>query len=115
MIKQSRRLIALTAAYALALQAVLAGIAVWPASAHALPEVCAPAGHGPTPGPAPTGTDCVACPAVCGGAGPAGIVSGAFASTVPPVRAFGIAHGIAVAVSHPAPRLLPPTRASPPA
>jgi len=68
--KTTRRLIALTAAYAIALQAALAGVVLLAASAHATPQICAAVGHDPQSGSLPMGSDCAACPALCGGAGP---------------------------------------------
>jgi hypothetical protein len=108
----TRRLIALTAAYAIALQAALAGFAVLAASAHAAPEICA-AGHESPSGSMPMGSDCGTCPALCVGAGPDAAAPGSFTLAAPVVASFAVERrGVPVA-PWPAQRLLPPSRAPP--
>jgi hypothetical protein len=109
----THRLIALIAAYAIALQAVLAGFAMLATAAHAAPELCVAAGHGPIPGSTPLGPDCAACPLQCGGAGPDGFAPAALTLVPPTKRSFGVAHRVAAVVLGAAARLLPPSRAPP--
>jgi hypothetical protein len=106
-----RRLIALAAAYAVALQAVLAGFAVLATSAPA--EICAPAGSSPPPGSIPMGPDCAACPVLCGSAGPHGMAPDTVALAAPPLPSFGIERRVAPAVPPPGQRRLPPSRGPP--
>jgi hypothetical protein len=105
----ARRLIALMAAYAIALQAMLAGFAVLALSAHAAPDVCA-TGHSPS-GPLPMGSDCGACPALYGA--PDAVAPNGFTLATPIVAAFAIDRRIAAVMSGPMQRLLPPSRAPP--
>jgi hypothetical protein len=106
-----RRLIALTAAYAIALQAALAGFATFAVPAFARSAICAPAGSDPGPGPAPR-PECVACPTVCHGAGADGMAS-VVTVLVPPTPSLAIDRRLDIAAPRPAPRLLPPSRAPP--
>jgi hypothetical protein len=105
-----RRLIALTVAYAVALQTVLTGFVVL--AMAAAPEICAPAGIGPMPGSNPSGPDCAACPVSCGG-GPDGLAPDTLAVTAPPALFFGIGQPVAPAVLGAAQCGLPPCRAPP--
>jgi hypothetical protein len=103
-----RRLIALTAAYAIALQAVMAGFALVAMSAHPAPAMCAPAG-GPPLSPA---VPCPVCPLACGVTGLAGDAPPDFhvAALIVPLSAPACR---TAAVRCVAPRLLPPSRAPP--
>jgi hypothetical protein len=105
-----RRLIALAAAYAVALQAVVASFAVF-AAVGAVPALCASGASG-TPGSDDGhAAPCVACPAVCGGlpgVAPAGV--SALARHAAAVR-FG--HRMLRLAERSAPRNLPPSRAPP--
>jgi len=111
--KTTRRLIALTAAYAVALQAALAGVALLAAYAHAAPPVCASTGHDPQSGSVPMGFDCAACPAVCGGGGTGAVAPGGFAVAGPAVAAFAVERRDARVAPGRGQRLLPPSRAPP--
>jgi hypothetical protein len=111
--KTTRRLIALTAAYAVALQAALAGVALLAAPAQAAaPQICAAVGHDPQSGSIPSGSDCAACPALCGG-GPGGVAPGGFTVVAPGAAAFALERRIVPATPWRAQRLLPPSRAPP--
>jgi hypothetical protein len=107
-----RRLIALIAAYAVALQAVVASFAVVSTIA-ALPGLCAsgaPESPARDPGHA---APCVACPAYCGDGGLPGLApAGAFllARSTAAVR---VEQGMLRLAERSAPRNLPPSRAPP--
>jgi hypothetical protein len=111
----TRRIIALTAVYVVALQAVLSTFAAPAIAAGPPTEICAPAADGASPAPvAPhlPRSDCLACPALCGGAGLAP-APGAML-----VRRTGVASADSRpthVVGPTAPRLVPPSRAPPPA
>jgi hypothetical protein len=112
----ARRIIALTAAYVVALQAALSTFAVPTIAAGPPGQICAPAADSAPPAPvAPHSprSDCLACPALCGGG--AGLASAAGAMLVRrtdvPSAESRLTHG----VGRTAPRLLPPSRAPPPA
>ena len=111
--KTTRRLIALTAAYAIALQAALAGVVLLAPSARTAPQICAAVGHDPQSGSIPMGADCAACPALCGGAGPDAVAPGGFAVAAPAVASFAVDRRIAPVMLQRAQRLLPPSRAPP--
>jgi len=111
----SRRLIALTVAYAVALQAMLSGFAVPAVTAGPASEICVPAADATPAGlpmpaaPHPMRSDCLGCPAMCGtGLAPA-----------PRVMPVGLTGAATIesrptqVVLHTAPRLLPPSRAPP--
>jgi hypothetical protein len=108
-----RRLIALTAAYAMVLQAALGFFAL--AESPGSPQICASVGHVPAPDPPLRGSDCAACPAMCSGAGSGGIgiVPSASAVAALPALSFGIGRSIVAVTSRPADRRLPPSRAPP--
>ena len=111
--KTTRRLIALTAAYAIALQAALAGVVLLAPSARTAPQICAAVGHDPQSGSIPMGADCAACPALCGGPAPDAVVSGGFTIAAPVTAALAIDRRIAPVALRPVQRLLPPSRAPP--
>ena len=111
--KTTRRLIALTAAYAVALQAALAGVALPVASAHAVPQICAAAGHDPQSDSVPMGSDCAACPAVCSGGEPDAVASGGFTVAAPSAAALAVERRIVPVTPRGAQRMLPPSRAPP--
>jgi hypothetical protein len=107
-----RRLIALVAAYAVALQAVLASFAVVPA-AGAMPELCA-SGAPPQPGSDPGhASACIACTALCGDGGLAGVAPAGIAGAALGGAAVRIAHPTPHLAERSAPRNLPPSRAPP--
>jgi len=110
--KTTRRLIALTAAYAVALQAALAGVALLAASAQGAPQICAAVGHDPQSDSIPPGADCAACPALCGG-GSGGVTPGGFTVAAPAAAGFALEHRIVPVTPWRAQRLLPPSRAPP--
>jgi len=104
-----RRLIALTAAYAVALQAVLASFVLLAMSGRPAQEICTPAGDGQS---LPPGDACLFCPLTC--------TDNAFAGVAPPfhfaLMAAPATHpdcGAAAASPCSTPRLLPPSRAPP--
>jgi hypothetical protein len=105
---QRRRLIALVAAYAIALQAVLSGFVALAMTAS--PDICAPAAGGTLP--APPNSDCGCCHQLCGGDAFAGVPPGDLAMAAPaPLRQ---ADNLSRPVAPPTPpRLLPPSRAPP--
>jgi hypothetical protein len=107
-----RRLIALIAAYAVALQAVLASFAVVPA-AGAMPGLCA-SGAPPQPGSDPGRVSaCIACTALCGDGGLAGVAPAGIAGALQRGVAVRIAHPTLHLAERSAPRNLPPSRAPP--
>jgi hypothetical protein len=109
-----RRLIALTVAYAVALQAVLSSFAMLTMAGHAAQGICASAASGTLPGPLlPASRECIACPILCGGMALAGIAPPDVAVPVPPPRSSGVAGGAAPWTLPAAQRLLPPPRAPP--
>lgn len=109
-----RRLIALSAGYAVALQAVVASYALlamsWPSMTWQTPQgICTPAGDGQS---LPPGGACLFCPLTC--------TDNAFAGVAPPFRFSALpapaTHpdcGGAAASPCSTPRLLPPSRAPP--
>ena len=109
MTKTARRLIALVAAYAVALHAMLAGLPVL--AMAAAPELCASVAPGPIPDSIPAAPDCVGCPVPCGGA--VGIAPEIFAVVAPPVASFGIDRRAAPVAPGAAWRRLPPARGPP--
>jgi hypothetical protein len=107
-----RRLIALAAAYAVALQAMVGSLAVLSA-VGAAPELCVSAAS-ETPGPDHGhAVPCVACPAVCGAGGLPGLAPAdvsTLARRAAPVR---VGHRMLRLAERSAPRNLPPSRAPP--
>jgi hypothetical protein len=104
-------LIAVVAAYAVALQAVLASFAVVPA-AGAMPGLCAP-GAPPQPGSdSEHAFACTACTALCGG-GLAGVAPAGTADALRRGAAVRIARPTLHLAERSAPRNLPPSRAPP--
>jgi hypothetical protein len=105
-----RRLIALAAAYAVALQAVVASFAVLSAVGQ-VPGLCAsgaPEAPGSDHGRA---VPCIACPAACGDGGLAGVAPvAALARRAADVR---VGHPMLRLAERSAPRNLPPSRAPP--
>jgi hypothetical protein len=107
-----RRLIALAAAYAVALQAVLASLAVLSAIGAA-PGLCTsdtPQTPGPVPGHA---QPCVACPAYCGDGGSPGVAPGDVCVSARRAAAIRVEYGMLHLAERTAPRNLPPSRAPP--
>jgi hypothetical protein len=115
----ARRMIALTVAYAVALQALLSGFAVPAVATGRAAEICLPAAnvaHGaplaPAPAPAaphPSGSDCLACSAMCG----AGLIPAPGVMPVGLTRAPSAESRPTQIVLRTEPRLLPPSRAPP--
>jgi hypothetical protein len=107
-----RRLIALAAAYAVALQAVLASFAVLSA-AGAVPGLCA-SSAAETPGSDPGyAAPCVACPAYCGNGGLPGVPPACASVLARDAGADRIEHPMLRLGERSAPRNLPPSRAPP--
>jgi hypothetical protein len=102
-----RRVVVLTAAYAIALQAVMAGFAMLTLAGRPALDICSPAGNGPSPP-----GDCLLCPLTCGATGldsvapPEVVAAPAVPMACPACRAPASAPCSA-------PRLLPPSRAPP--
>jgi len=107
-----RSLVAVVAAYALALQAVLASFALLAVGGPSAHELCMPAGdHGQSLPPA--GTTCLFCPLACGAQGFTGLAPAEFRFVAPAAAAPRQACDVAAAALGMAPRLLPPARAPP--
>jgi hypothetical protein len=107
-----RRLIALAAAYAVALQAVLASFAVLSA-AGAVPGLCA-SGAPQTPVPDPGNAQaCIGCPASCGDGGPSGLTPAGASVMAFRAAVNRVEHGTLRLAERSAPRNLPPSRAPP--
>jgi len=106
-----RRLVALAAAYAIALQAVVGSFAVVTAMG-AVPGLCASgASHEPGSDPRHQGT-CVVCPTCCGDGGFSGVAPGGVCVPAPHGKADRVVRGMHLA-ERSAPRNLPPSRAPP--
>jgi hypothetical protein len=111
-----RRLIALAAAYAIALQAVMASFAALAAAGIAVPGLCTSSAPREQPGHhSGHAAACIACPACCSdgglsGAPPAGV-------EVPALSAAADrgTRGLPQVEAQTLPRNLPPSRAPPPA
>jgi hypothetical protein len=107
-----RRLIAVVAAYSVALQAVLASFAAVPA-AGAMPGLCA-SGAAPQPGSDPGHAfACIACTVFCGDGGLSGVAPAGIAGAERGSAAVRIAHPTLHLAERSAPRNLPPSRAPP--
>ncbi len=107
-----RRLIALAAAYAVALQVVLTSFAVI-AAAGAVPELCTsgtPGTPGSDRGHAPP---CIACSALCGHGGFAGLAPAGVRLLARRAAAIRVEQGMPRLAERSAPRNLPPSRAPP--
>jgi len=112
-----RRFIAVSAAYAVALQAVVASYALlamtWPSTTWRSPqEICTPAGDGQSLPPLPPGDACLFCPLACTDNGFAGVAP-PFHFAALPAPATHPACGGAAASPCSTRRLLPPSRAPP--
>jgi hypothetical protein len=106
-----RRLIALVAAYAVALQAVVASFAM-ASVIDGVPALCTSSAP-QTPAPDPWhALPCIACPAVCEG-GPPGLAPGGVFIALPRDAAVRFEHGLLRLAERSAPRNLPPSRAPP--
>jgi hypothetical protein len=112
----ARRLIALSVAYAIALQALLSGLAVLAAPAGRAADICVPAGNAARampPAPAaphhPLGSDCLACSTMYG----AGLPAAPGALMVGLTRGPSTESHLSQVVVRAEPRLLPPSRAPP--
>jgi hypothetical protein len=108
----ARRMIAVTVAYAIALQALLSGVVGPVAAAGRAGEICSPAANAALPAPAaphPLRSDCLGCPAMCGtGLAPAPGVKPVVLTGVPSAESR-----LTQVVPRTEPRLLPPSRAPP--
>jgi hypothetical protein len=107
-----RRLIALAAAYVVALQMILSGLWMAVAAGELAQPHCVTASHDTGPGTLPERLDCAGCPVLCGGMGLAGPAPWIVANLVPmPLGRRGTAVAQVTAVG--ATRNLPPSRAPP--
>jgi len=104
-----RRLIALVAAYAIALQAVLPGFVALAMAGWAGPGICASASHGAPPGS--PHSDCGSCTLLCGGGAALAAVAPSLLVLAPPSTPSP--HLAQRAAPRTAQRLLPPSRAPP--
>jgi hypothetical protein len=107
-----RRLIAVIAAYAFALQAVLTSFAAL-LVVGAVPGLCAPGGPrqpGSDPGRSPP---CIACPALCGDGGLPGVAPAGVVTVARRSAAVRDEHPVLRLAERSAPRNLPPSRAPP--
>jgi hypothetical protein len=109
-----RRLIALAAAYAIALQAVVAGFAALAAAGTAVPGLCTSSVPREQPG-RDTGhaIACIACPACCGEGGPAGALPAAVEAPVLHMASERGIRGWRQFAVRATPRDRPPSRAPP--
>jgi hypothetical protein len=107
-----RRLIALAAVYAVALQAVLASFAVLSA-AGAAPALCV-SGASETPGSDHgNAAPCLACPASCGAGGLPGVAPAGSSALARRAAAVRVGYRMLRLAERSAPRNLPPSRAPP--
>jgi hypothetical protein len=109
-----RRLIALTAAYAIALQAVLASLAALAAVGTGLPGLCTSSAPQEQPARHTGHTAlCVACPACCGDGRPPGLPSAGIEVQAPLAAADRGTQGTAAPEVRVSPRNRPPSRGPP--
>ena len=108
----TRRLTALAAAYAIALQAVL-GSLVMVAAAGALPGLCASRAPQEPASDRTHGTTCFACAACCAGGGFPGVAPAGGALPAPRATAIRLSHRGLRLAERSAPRNLPPSRGPP--
>ncbi len=109
----TRRLTALAAAYAVALQAVLGSFVMVAAAAGALPGLCA-SGAPQSPASDRThGAICLACPACCADGGCPGVAPAGGAVAAPRATAIRVGHRGLHLAERSAPRNLPPSRGPP--
>jgi hypothetical protein len=108
-----RRLIALAAAYAIALQAVVAGFAALAAAGTAVPGLCTSSAPREQPGRDSGHTACIACPASCCDGGPSGAPPAAAAAPVPRSSVDRNALRLTRIEARATTRNRPPTRAPP--
>jgi hypothetical protein len=108
------RLIALAAAYAIALQAVVVGFAALAAAGTAVPGLCTSSAPPEQPG-RNTGhaVACIACPACCSDGGLPGVPPAAVEVPAPRPAFDRGAHGVPQLAARVTPRDRPPTRAPP--
>jgi hypothetical protein len=107
-----RRLIALAAAYAVALQAVVASFAVLSA-AGAVPALCASGASEAPVSDRGHAAPCVACPAVCGAGGLPGTAPAGVSALAWRAATIRFGHRMLRLAERVAPRNLPPSRAPP--
>ena len=105
-------MIALAAAYAVALQAMVGSLAVLSA-VGAAPELCVSAAS-ETPGPDHGhAVPCVACPASCGAGGLPGVTRAGISALAPRAATVRVGRSMLGVAERSAPRNLPPSRAPP--
>jgi hypothetical protein len=107
-----RRLIALAAAYAVALQAVVAGFAVLSA-VGAAPELCASRASDTPGSDHGHAVPCVACPAACGAGGLPGLAPAGVSALAQCAAEVRVGHRMLRLAERSGPRNLPPSRAPP--
>jgi len=108
----TRRLTALAAAYAIALQALL-GSFVIVAAAGALPGLCTSGGPQAPASDRAHGTTCLACPACCAHGGFPGVAPARGVLPAPRDAAIRVGHRVRHLAERSAPRNLPPSRGPP--
>lgn len=112
-----RRLIAIGAAYAVALQVLLSGLARPADGDLGVQKICASASRDSPSGSPPPGTHCAACPLLCAGTGFAGAAPQIFVILPPvPIRStrYGAFHGVAFRAASGLPQSRAPPAAVPP-
>jgi hypothetical protein len=108
-----RRLIALAAAYAIALQAVVAGFAALAAAGTAVPGLCTSSAPQKQPRRDSGHAACIACPTSCCDSGLSGAPPAAPAATVRLPSIDRNARRLTVIEARATPHNRPPTRAPP--
>jgi hypothetical protein len=109
-----RRLIALTAAYAIALQAVVAGFAALAVAGTGVPGLCTSSAPREQPGrDSGHAIACIACPACCSGEGLSGVPPAAIEAPAPRMVSDRSAHRLPQLAARVTPRDRPPSRAPP--
>jgi hypothetical protein len=108
-----RRLIALAAAYAIALQAVVAGFAALAAAGTAVPGLCTSSAPQEQPRRDSGHAACIACPTSCCDSGLSGAPPAAAAAPVPRPSIDRNARRLTGVEARATPRARPPTRAPP--
>jgi hypothetical protein len=108
-----RRLIALTAAYAIALQAVVASFAALAAAGTAVPGLCTSSSRELPRRDSGHVIACISCPVCCSEGGLSGVPPAAVEASVPPAMASSAAHWLPQLAVRATSRDRPPSRAPP--
>lgn len=108
-----RRLIALCAAYVMALHVLLPGVLAAAGGDAGRQEICAARDREPAPASVPPHAGCMACPAMCQGSSLAGVAPAGFAMLMPPAMPDSVLQGGPDSMVRPIARSLPQSRAPP--